>query len=95
MRVITHLISTAAGALFRALGMAILLAAAGGGLTLFVIHQVSPEWPPSMLSEITAGVIGVLSGYAGATTIVLRAIAKGIVGAAETVEKEVTAPATS
>lgn len=91
MRLFTHLIGTALGTLFRAFGTAILTAVIGGGAALLVSHQVNPAWPPSTLDEITIGVIAALSAYAGATTVLLRAITNTVVGATKAVEQDVSA----
>ena len=89
MRIFAHLASSALGHLFGALGLAIVFAAIGGGAVLGYAHYIQhTAWPPSTLTEGLAVVIGVLSGYAAATTVLLRGIAETVLGAANAVEKE-------
>ncbi len=89
MGIFTRLIGDLLGVLFRTVVMAIFIGVVGAGATLLVASQSNHHWPPSLLTEITAGVIGVLAGYAAATTTLLRAIGKGVTSTAKAAEGEV------
>lgn len=88
MRIFTHLIGEALGKLFGAFGAAILFAVIGGGAVLGYAYNVQHSWPPSILTEVVAGVIGVLAGYAAAVTAILRALGQTLLGATKAVEDE-------
>jgi hypothetical protein len=88
MRIFFHMATNALGHLFSAFGMAIFFAAIGGGAVLAYSYMWERVWPPTLLTEVTAGVIAVLAGYAAATSIILRAIAQTVLGAAKAVEDE-------
>lgn len=89
MKIIFHLIKVAIGDLFRAFGLAILFGAAAAGAVLgYAYYTHHQQWPPSLSFEILAGVLGVLMGYAAATTVMLRAVSRTLLGAAGAVEKE-------
>lgn len=83
------ILGKAVGSFFGAIGMALVTAIVGGGAALFVAYQnAGGHWPPSILTDVTVGVIALMAGYAGAVTIILRAIADVVVGATKTVSKE-------
>ena len=88
MQIFTRLISAGFKAIFTALGSGILLGAGAGGVSLLVAYQNSHLWPATTLSYITAGVIAVMMAYLTATTVLLRAIAREVVGATKAVEND-------
>ncbi len=89
MRLIGHVIGAALKDLFSAIGMAILSAAIGGGAVLFVSYAYLHQWAPTILTDVTAGIIALLAGYAGWTTMILRAISRTVLGAEKAVDHEV------
>ena len=88
MRVLSHLLGSAIKDLFSAVGMALMFAVIGGGATLLVSYAIFKQWAPTILTDVTAGIIAVLAGYAGATTIILRSISRAVVGATNVVATE-------
>lgn len=89
MRLITHLIGSALKDLFSAIGVAIVTGAIGGGIVLLISYSYLHQWAPSILTDIGAGAIALLAGYAGWTTMILRAISRTVIDAGKAVEHEV------
>ncbi len=88
MKIIIHLLKVAIGDLFKAFGLAIVYGALAAGAVLGYDYQFRHHWPPETSFAILAGILGVLVGYASATTVLLRAVSKTLFGAAKAVEKE-------
>jgi hypothetical protein len=89
MRLITHLIGSALKDLFSAIGIGIVSGAIGGGAVLLTSYAYLHQWAPSILTDVAAGVIALLAGYAGWTTMILRAISRTVLDATKTVEHDV------
>ncbi len=89
MKLITHVIGSALKDLFSAIGTAILAGAVGGGAVLLVSYAYLNQWAPTILTDITAGVIALLAGYAGWTTVILRSITRTVLAAGKDVEHDV------
>ncbi len=88
MRIFTHLLGEAFGKLVGAIGVAILFAVIGAGAVLGYSYSAGHGWPPSLITGVVAVVIGVLAGYAAATTAILRALSQTLLGATKAVEQE-------
>jgi hypothetical protein len=75
---IGHLIGAAFRAFFRLVATVIVAAAVAVGGTLGVAYQQAHVWPPKTLTEVTAGVIGVLAAYAAGLTVLVREALAGV-----------------
>lgn len=84
MYLVRHLIRTVFRAFFLVVGVGLLCALFGGGMTLIVAGAFAPRWPPSGLTEAAAITIAALVGYASALTMLVREAVRGVVE----VEKE-------
>jgi hypothetical protein len=89
MKLFTHLIGAALKDLFSAIGTAIVTGAIGGGAVLLVAYENASRWPPTILTDVTAGAIALLAAYAGWTTVILRSITRTVLAAGKDVEQEV------
>jgi hypothetical protein len=78
MMLLSHLLKTAVRAFFRISLTFLLFAAIGGGLSLLVASQTTHAWPPTVLTDIIAGTIGVLLGYAAGLTVLVREAIHGV-----------------
>jgi hypothetical protein len=78
MTLIVHLVRAAFRAFFRLVVTVIVAAAVGVGGTLGVAYQQFHVWPPKTLTEVTAGVIGVLAAYAAGITVLVREAIAGV-----------------
>jgi hypothetical protein len=88
MRLISHVVGAALKDLFSAIGAAIFSGAIGGGAVLLVSYAYLHQWTPTILTDVTAGIIALLAGYAGWTTMLLRSISRTVLGAGKAVEQE-------
>jgi hypothetical protein len=88
MRLLTHLLQTALGDLFRVFGAFVLFTAVAGGVVFGYAYEFRHQWPPSVLYDIGGGALALLIGYAASTTVLLRTLTNTILGATKAVEKE-------
>lgn len=103
MLVMLHLIRSLFGAFFKITFTALIFGVIFAGGTLLVAYHFNPTWPPTALTEVTAGVIGVLAAYASGLTVLLRValsaafvvergVIQGVEHELETLEREATGP---
>ncbi|HLY29803.1 MAG TPA: hypothetical protein VKQ36_02125 [Ktedonobacterales bacterium] len=86
MSIIGHIFASLFRAFFKILFTAIILAIIAGGLALGAAYTLTGHnWPPSILTDITAGVIAVLAAYAGGLTVLVQEAVRGV----KTVERDV------
>jgi hypothetical protein len=66
-------------------------------LSLLVAYQTTQEWPPTVLTDLIGGTIGVLLGYAAGLRVLVREAIPGVRTAAHAIaggsERIVEAPA--
>ena len=88
MSIIGHLIGSLFRAFFRIVFTVIVMAIIGGGITLGVAYVMAGyHWPPSILTDIAAGVIGVLAAYAGGMTVLVQEAVRGVKAAERDITK--------
>ncbi|HEX6816966.1 MAG TPA: hypothetical protein VF120_01220 [Ktedonobacterales bacterium] len=103
MLIVFHLVRSLFGAFFKITLTALIMGAVFAGGALLVAYHFNPVWPPTTLTEITAGVIGVLAAYASGLTVLLRealhaafALERGVIQGVEheleTLEREASGP---
>jgi hypothetical protein len=101
MMLILHLIRSLLGAFFKICFTALLTGGVLAGIALLVAYQSDPVWPPTELTLIAVGAIGLLAAYAGGLTVLLRealraaltverGLIKGVAEEVEGIEREVT-----
>jgi hypothetical protein len=78
MLVVSHVLKTAVRAFFRIAFTFVLVGAIGGGLSLLVAYQTTQEWPPTVLTDMIGGTIGVLLGYAAGLRVLVREAIPGV-----------------
>lgn len=90
MGILAHLAGRVFKTLFGMLFSGLLFAVLGAGATLGVAFAATHHWPPQPLAIAAAVVIGGLTAYAAALTVLLRSILSAgktlehdLVGAAE------------
>lgn len=91
MRIFTNLIGAAVGVIFRMFTIGLLTGIVGAGAVIGIAHVYGgdPHWPPTILTDVSAVLVGLLSAYAGGTTTILRALVRGTETAVKDVEKDV------
>lgn len=96
MQIFTRLISAGFKAIFGALATALFFGLLSGGIVLVVAYfdEHNQHWSTIVLTYIVAGVIAVLMAYAAATTVLLRVIAREVVGATKAVTADAEKVAT-
>jgi hypothetical protein len=91
------LIKTAIHAFFRIAFAVILSGAIGAGASLLFAYQTTHVWPPSVITVIIAGIVGVLVAYAVGLTVLVREAIGGVRTAEHDIkgdiERVVAAPA--
>jgi hypothetical protein len=91
------MIKTAVHAFFRIAFVVILFGAIGAGVSLLFAYQTTQVWPPSVITVIIAGLVGVLLGYAAGLTVLVREAIDGVRTAEhdikDDIERVVEAPA--
>ena len=92
MRIMGHLLATGCRTFVHLLFTAVLAAAVAAGAALLVAYVDTRHWPPTQLTEVTAGAFAVLAAYAAAVTVLLRASTRTLLDAAKVVEQEAVAP---
>jgi hypothetical protein len=95
MTMVLHLIKSLFHAFFKITFSALFAGALAAGATLLVIYLNDGHvWPPTMLIEVGAAAIGVLTAYAVGLTVLLRealhAALKVEHGVAQGIEQEVS-----
>jgi hypothetical protein len=75
---LSHLIKTAIHAFFRIAFAVILFGAIGAGVSLLFAYQATHVWPPTVLTVIVGGIIGVLLAYAAGLTVLVREAIGGV-----------------
>ncbi|HEU4785602.1 MAG TPA: hypothetical protein VFS83_19840 [Ktedonobacterales bacterium] len=97
MMLLSHMIKTAIHAFFRIAFAVILFGAIGAGVSLLFAYQTTRVWPPSVITVIIAGIVGVLLGYAVGLTVLVREAIGGVRIAEhdikDDIERVVAAPA--
>jgi hypothetical protein len=97
MMLLSHLMKTAVRAFFRIILTFVVFGAIGVGASLLVAYQTTHVWPPSGLTVVIGGTIGVLLGYAAGLTVLVREAIGGVLTAehdiAGGIERVVEAPA--
>lgn len=78
MMLLSHMIKTAVHAFFRIAFVVILFGAIGAGVSLLFAYQTTQVWPPSVITVIIAGLVGVLLGYAAGLTVLVREAIGGV-----------------
>ena len=78
MMLLSHMIKTAIHAFFRIAFVVIVFGAIGAGVSLLFAYQTTHVWPPSVITVIIAGIVGVLLGYAVGLTILVREAIGGV-----------------
>ena len=86
MMLLSHMIKTAIHAFFRIAFAVILSGAIGAGVSLLFAYQTTHVWPPSVITVIIAGIVGVLLAYAAGLTVLVREA----IGGVRTAEHDIT-----
>ncbi len=90
MNIIGHLIGSLFRAFFRIVFTVIIMAIIGGGITLGVAYVVAGQhWPPTILTDVAAAVIGILAAYAGGMTVLVQEAVRGVKAAETDISKAV------
>jgi hypothetical protein len=94
---LSHLIKPAIHAFFRIAFAVVLVGAIGAGVSLLFAYQSTHVWPPTVITVIVAGIVGVLMAYAAGLTVLVREAIGGVRTAehdiAGGIERDVEAPA--
>jgi hypothetical protein len=97
MMLLSHMIKTAIHAFFRIAFAVILCGAIGAGVSLLFAYQMTHVWPPTVITVIVAGVVGVLLAYAAGLTVLVREAIGGVRTAEhdikDDIERVIEAPA--
>jgi hypothetical protein len=97
MMLISHLIKVSIHAFFRIVLTIILFGAIGAGVSLLFAYQMTHIWPPTVLTIIVGGIVGVLLAYAAGLTVLVREAIGGVRTAEhdikDGIERVVEAPA--
>ena len=97
MMLLSHMIKTVIHAFFRIAFVVILFGAIGAGVSLLFAYQTTHVWPPSAITVIIAGLVGVLLSYAAGLTVLVREAIGGVRTAEhdikDDIERVVEAPA--
>jgi hypothetical protein len=97
MMLLSHLIKTTVHAFFRIAFAVILSGAIGAGVSLLFAYQTTHVWPPTVITVIVAGIVGVLLAYAAGLTVLVREAIGGVRTAErdikDGIERVVEAPA--
>jgi hypothetical protein len=88
MGAIGHIIGTLFRAIVKIFFVGIICGLIGAGITLLLVYSSGGKWPPSLLGEIAAIAVGILSLYAGGVTVLMVEAVKAMKEAAKNVEKE-------
>jgi hypothetical protein len=72
------MIKTAIHAFFRIAFAVILFGAIGAGVSLLFAYQTTHVWPPSVITVIIAGILGILLAYAAGSTVLVREAIGGV-----------------
>jgi membrane protein YdbS with pleckstrin-like domain len=78
MMLLSHLIKTTVHAFFRIAFAVILFGAIGAGVSLLFAYQTTHVWPPTVITVIVAGIVGVLLAYAAGLTVLVREATGGV-----------------
>ena len=78
MMLLSHLIKTAIHAFFRIAFAVVLCGAIGAGVSLLFAYQTTHVWPPTVVTVIVGGVVGVLLAYAAGLTVLVREAIGGV-----------------
>ena len=95
MRIFARIIAIGLRAFFVAVVMAVVFAAAAAGLSFLVVTQGVHQGSLSTMDYVVGGVITLLTGYAAATTVLLRAVVRetrDVVGAGEDIVEGAVTP---
>jgi hypothetical protein len=88
MGAIGHIIGTLFRAIVKIFFVGLICGIIGAGVTLLLVYSSSGKWPPTLLGEIAAIAVGILSLYAGGITVLMIEAVKALKEAAKGVEKE-------
>lgn len=86
MMLFSHLIKPAMHVFFRVAFAVVLFGAIGAGVSLLFAYQTTHVWPPTVITAIVGGIIGVLLAYAAGLTVLVREA----IGGARTAEHDIT-----
>jgi uncharacterized protein YacL len=78
MMLFTHLIKTVVHSFFRIALAIVLFGAIGIGVSLLVAYQATHVWPPTILTDVISGTIGVLLAYAAGLSVLVREAIGGV-----------------
>lgn len=83
---IGHIVGALFRGFFRIVITAIIAAAIGGAVALFLAYTLAGHhWPPTLLTEIAAIAVAVLAAYASGMTVLVQEAVRGV----KTAERDV------
>lgn len=88
MNIFGHLLRALLRAFLRILIAAVVCALIAAGAVLVASYSQTHQWPPHGLTELALIAFAIIGAYAGATTVLLVEVVRGVLGATRTVERD-------